>query len=393
MKRSRGPVKVLAIFGTRPEAIKMAPVLAELRTRADAGDVAYAVCVTGQHRQMLDQVLDVFHIKPDYDLDLMTDAQSLAQVASAALAGIEPVLDAEVPDWAIVQGDTTTTAVAALAAHYSRVKVAHIEAGLRTHDKWQPFPEETNRRIAGTIADLHFAPTASAKRNLLREGVSQDTIFVTGNTSIDALKHVVATPPDPAVRDLIAAPTGRLKQCGRRLILVTAHRRENFGRPLAGICAAIRELASTRPSLRVVFPVHMNPSVRDPLMKLLSGIDNVSLVAPLDYPSLVHLMAAADLVLTDSGGIQEEAPALGKPVLVMRDVTERNDGVETGVARLVGTDTRCIVDTVHMLLDDRREYNRMTNSVNPYGDGRSSTRIVRALLGESTDEFAATAPK
>ena len=370
----------------------MAPVLAELRTRADTGEVSYAVCVTGQHRQMLDQVLDVFQIKPDYDLDLMTDAQSPAQVASAALAGIEPVLDAEVPDWAIVQGDTTTTAVAALAAHYSRVKVAHVEAGLRTHDRWQPFPEETNRRIAGTIADLHFAPTASAKRNLLREGISRDTIFVTGNTSIDALKHVVTTLPDPAVRDLIAAPTGRLKQRGHRLILVTAHRRENFGRPLAGICAAIRELASTRPSLRVVFPVHMNPTVRDPLMKLLSGIDNVSLVAPLDYPSLVHVMAAADLVLTDSGGIQEEAPALGKPVLVMRDVTERNDGVETGVARLVGTDTRCIVDTVHMLLDDRREYDRMTSAVNPYGDGRSSTRIVRALLGEPTDEFAATAP-
>ena len=367
----------------------MAPILNELGRRADGGDVRHAVCVTAQHRQMLDQVLELFGIVPNYDLDLMTEAQSPAQIAAATLARIEPVLDIEQPDWVLVQGDTTTVAAASLAAYYRRIRVAHIEAGLRTHDKWQPFPEEINRKIADAIADLHFAPTESAKRNLLREGVSQDTVIVTGNTSIDALNHILSMPRRDGIGNLIGANASSFALGDNRLLLVTAHRRENFGRPLDSICAAIRELASTYPAVRVVFPIHMNPTVRGPVTKILSGLSNVSLVEPLDYASLVHVMDASYLVLTDSGGIQEEAPALGKPVLVMREVTERPEGVEAGVAKLVGTDTQRIVTEVRTLLDDSDEYEKMNRAVNPYGDGQSSARIVRALLGEPTDEFTA----
>ena len=368
----------------------MAPVLSELRTRAECSDVVrHAVCVTGQHREMLDQVLNLFGIRPDYDLDLMTGGQSPAKIAAAALAGVRTVLEAEQPDWAVVQGDTTTTVAGALAAHYSRVKVAHVEAGLRTHDKWQPFPEETNRRVAGAIADLHFAPTDSAKRNLLREGVAEETIFVVGNTAIDALNHIVSTPPPLTVRELVGHAADSDNQHRQKLILVTAHRRENFGGPLVRICKAVHELASSNPAIRVVFPVHMNPAVRETVHQLLQGLGNVKLVEPLDYASLVHLMDASYLVLTDSGGIQEEAPALRKPVLVMRDVTERSEGVDAGVAKVVGTDPRRIVDTVRKLLDDKHEYEKMKTAVNPYGDGLSSPRIVRALLGEPTDEFNA----
>ena len=380
------PVKVLAIFGTRPEAIKMAPILCELSKRAGGGEVIHAVCVTAQHRQMLDQVLDIFSILPDYDLDLMTEAQSPAQIAAAALVRIEPVLDVEQPDWVIVQGDTTTTVIASLAAYYCRAKVAHVEAGLRTHDKWQPFPEEINRKIAGAIADLHFAPTELAKRNLLTEGVSRDSIIVTGNTAIDALNSIISMAGYDGIHDLIGASDSS-GSSNDRLILVTTHRRENHGRPLENICTAIRELASLYPVVKFVFPMHMNPTVRGPVNKMLSGMNNVMLVDPLDYVSLVHLMDASYLVLTDSGGIQEEAPSLGKPVLVMRELTERPEGVEAGVAKLVGTESRRIVDEVRMLLEDRDEYEKMNNVVNPYGDGRASIRIVRALLSEPTDEF------
>ncbi len=360
----------------------MAPVLRELGRRAEDGVVHYAVCVTAQHRQMLDQALDIFGIVPDYDLDLMTEAQSPAQVAAAVLAKMEPVLDIERPDWILVQGDTTTTAAASLAAYYSRARVAHIEAGLRTHDKWQPFPEEINRKVAGVIADLHFPPTESAKRNLLREGISEDAIIISGNTAIDALQSVVSMPRPDGVSGLIDFASDP-----DRLILVTAHRRENLGRPLENICAAMRELASSYPRIRIVFPVHMNPAARGPVSKMLSGVDNIILTDPLDYASMVHLMNASYLTLTDSGGVQEEAPALGKPVLVMREATERPEGVEAGVAKLVGTDSGHIVNAVQTLLEDKREYEKMNRAVNPYGDGRAGARIVRALLGEPTDEF------
>ncbi len=388
MTSSRKPTRVLAVFGTRPEAIKMSPILHVLHARAASGDpVRHAVCVTAQHREMLDQVLELFGIRPDHDLDLMTEDQTPTAVAAAALGRIEPVLAAEEPDWVLVQGDTNTTAAAALAAHYSRVRVAHVEAGLRTHDRWQPFPEETNRRIVSAVADLHFAPTEAARRNLLNEGVPEESIIVTGNTAIDALDHVLSTPPPPGVRDILARAAGSGRPDRDKLILVTAHRRENLGEPLVRICTAIRELASLYPGLQVVFPVHMNPAVRETVNRILAGIKNVQLTAPLDYASMVHLIDAAYLVLTDSGGIQEEAPSLGAPVLVMREVTERSEGVDAGVARLVGTDTRRIVDAARSLLEDRREYEGMTTAVNPYGDGRSSPRIVRALLGEPAGEF------
>ena len=357
----------------------MAPVINELHRRAGTGALRYAVCVTAQHRKMLDQVLDIFGIQPDYDLNLMTQIQSPSKVAAAVLSELEPVLNIEQPDWVIVQGDTTTVAAASLAAYYSQAKVAHVEAGLRTQDKWQPFPEEVNRKIAGAIADLHFAPTESAKGNLLREGVAKDAIIISGNTAIDSLQHIAATLPPSGVGELIAG--------NGRLILVTAHRRENFGRRLENICAAIRELAAANPGIRVVFPVHPNPAVSRPVRRSLSELPNVALIDPLDYASLVHLLNASYLVLTDSGGIQEEAPALGKPVLVMREVTERPEGVDAGVAKMVGTDTRSIVKEARMLLDDKGEYDKMSRAVNPYGDGRASQRIVRALLGEPTTEF------
>ncbi len=381
MAMKDAPIKVLVVFGTRPEAIKLAPVLSELGRRSKDGAVRYSVCVTGQHRQMLDQVLDIFGIQPDYDLELMTESQSLAQVAAAVLTGMEPVLDVEQPDWIVVQGDTTTVAAASLAAYYSRSRVAHVEAGLRTHDKWQPFPEEMNRKVADAIADLYFPPTESAKRNLLREGAPEDAVVITGNTAIDALQRIVSTPRPHGVSELIAAGGDD------KLILITAHRRESFGQPLENICAAIRELASIRPGVRIILPVHMNPNIRQPVSRMLSGLDRVRLIDPLDYVSMVHLMNASYLVLTDSGGVQEEAPALGKPVLVMREVTERPEGIAAGVAKLVGTDTRRIVSETQTLLEDECEYAKMNRAVNPYGDGYASRRIVRALLGEPTDEF------
>ena len=386
MNSSSAPTKVLAVFGTRPEAIKMAPVLRKLSERAEEGLVRYSVCVTAQHRYMLDQVLDIFDILPDYDLNLMTEAQTPTQVAAAALSRIEPILAAEDPDYVMVQGDTTTVAVTSLASHYLGIKVAHVEAGLRTDDKWQPFPEEINRRVVGAIADIHFAPTESAKHNLLREGISNNDVVVTGNTVIDSLQHIVSMDrPASIVRlfdKIVRSPDDKI-------LLVTAHRRENFGTPLKNICTAIAELAQKYRGLRIVFPVHMNPAVRSPVGKLLSGINGVSLVDPLDYVSMVHLMDSSYIVLTDSGGIQEESPALGKPVLVMRNVTERPEGIEAGVARLVGTSSENIVNSVRILLEDQHEYREMSKAVNPYGDGKASSRIVRTLLGESTDEFMA----
>ena len=374
-------MKVLAVVGTRPEGIKLAPVIHELRRRPG---VRCVVCATAQHREMLDRVLEIFGLSADHDLGVMTENQTPARVAAAVLRGLEPVLEAERPDWVLVQGDTTTVAAAALAAYYAGVRIGHVEAGLRTGDKWRPFPEEINRRVAGAIADLHFAPTASARANLLREGVPAEAVVVTGNPVIDALRWVAAQPPPPAARELLDR-TGALD--GRRLVLVTAHRRESFGAGIAAICRALRELAEAFPDLTILYPVHPNPNVRRPVHRLLGGVRNVVLTGPLDYATLVHVLAGASLVLTDSGGIQEEAPGLGKPVLVLREVTERPEAVQAGAARLVGTDPDRIVSEAARLLTDPAEYGRMARAVNPYGDGRAARRIVSALLGEPVEPF------
>lgn len=363
------------MFGTRPEAIKTAPVIKELQRIGRDGSIRCIVCVTAQHRQMLDQMLSTFDIRPDYDLNLMTQSQSPAQVAAAVLTELTRVMEVERPDWVVVQGDTTTVAAASLAAYYFGTKVAHVEAGLRTHDKWQPFPEEINRRIAGTIADIHFAPTPTAKSNLLREGVAEESIVVTGNTSIDALRLITAMPSPSGVDELI----GPTKSAIGRVIVVTAHRRENFGAPLENICSAIRVLSHEYPDVRIVYPVHMNPEVNVPVTRLLSGLRNVILTEPMDYASMVHLMNASYIIMTDSGGIQEEAPGLGKPVIVLREVTERPEGVEAGVAKLVGTNAERILNGVRTLLDDESAYQKMARAVNPYGDGHAAERIVDEL--------------
>lgn len=366
-------IKVLSVFGTRPEAIKMASVVKEMEKYPDK--IISRICVTAQHRQMLDQVLNLFEILPDYDLDLMQPGQTLSSLTARVFTALDPVIADEKPDWVLVQGDTTTVMAASLVAFYHKVKVGHVEAGLRTGDKWQPFPEEINRKVAGVIADLHFAPTQAARNNLLREGVSPDAIHVTGNPVIDAL-HFVSKMPYP-VED------GPLAQIpwDRRIILVTAHRRENFGKPLEEICAALKEIASQyQDTIHIVYPVHLNPNVQDPVCRLLGDIRNISLLPPLDYLPLVQLMKRSYLVLTDSGGIQEEAPGLGKPVLVLRNTTERPEAVSAGTVHLVGTDRATIVAFVRLLLEDQNKYETFAQAVNPYGDGHAAERIVQALL-------------
>jgi UDP-N-acetylglucosamine 2-epimerase (non-hydrolysing) len=366
------PLRVLSILGTRPEAVKMAPVIERL---GRAPGVESRVCVTAQHREMLDQVLDLFSIRPDYDLDLMRPDQPLADLSSALFAGLDPVLKEVRPDWVLLQGDTTTVMAASLLAYYHRARVGHIEAGLRTGDKWQPFPEEINRRVAGVVADLHFAPTGWARDNLLREGIPADRILVTGNPVIDALLAVSSRPYDWKSGPLAAIPDDR------RIVLVTAHRRENFGAPLESILTALRILAETYPGeITIVYPVHLNPNVQEPARRMLGDLTNVRLLPPLDYLPMVHLMKRAHLVLTDSGGLQEEAPALGTPVLVLRRVTERPEALEAGTARLVGTDTARIVAEARRLLDDPSSHAAMARAVNPYGDGHAAERIVAALL-------------
>jgi UDP-N-acetylglucosamine 2-epimerase (non-hydrolysing) len=368
-------LKVLTVFGTRPEAVKLGPVIRELARHPERVDSR--VCVTAQHREMLDQVLGIFGIQPDHDLDVMQDNQTPTQVASVVLARLERVLVLERPDWVLVQGDTTTVAVAALAAFYARARVGHVEAGLRTGDRWQPFPEEINRRIAGVIADRHFAPTVRSRDNLLREDVPAEQILVTGNPGIDALHWITAQPESQVVRDLLReAPEART-------VLVTAHRRENFGAPLTSICLALRDLAERYAgSVRVVYPVHRNPNVWGPVHDLLGTEPHVTLVPPLDYLSNLQLMKRAYLVITDSGGIQEEATGLGIPGLVLREVTERPEGVATGALRIVGTDRRSIVAEASRLLDDPREYARMAEAENPFGDGHAAERIVASLLDD-----------
>jgi UDP-N-acetylglucosamine 2-epimerase (non-hydrolysing) len=351
----------------------MAPVIKELQRHPK--DVLARVCVTAQHRQMLDQVLHLFGVVPDHDLNMMQDNQTPSQVAAVVLARLEPILGAEKPDWVLVQGDTATVAAASLAAYYARVRVGHVEAGLRTFDKWQPFPEEINRRVAGVVADLHFAPTARARDNLLREGVCPDSIIVTGNPVIDALQWVARLPYDPSVGPLADMPWGK------RILLVTAHRRESFGKPLEDICGALLQIAEQHSDdVHIVYPVHLNPSVQEPVYRLLGQTPNITLLPPMDYLPFVHLMKHSYLVLTDSGGIQEEAPGLGKPVLVLREVTERPEAVEAGTVRVVGTDRRRIVDWTERLLRDPAEYGRMASVANPYGDGHAAERIVEALL-------------
>ncbi|HEX6304639.1 MAG TPA: UDP-N-acetylglucosamine 2-epimerase (non-hydrolyzing) [Anaerolineales bacterium] len=377
-------LRVLSIFGTRPEAVKMAPVVQALeRTQG----VESLVCVTAQHREMLDQVLDLFGIVPDLDLNLMKPDQSLAEVSAAIFVHLDPVLSDLRPDWILVQGDTTTVMVTALLAYYHRIRVGHVEAGLRTGDKWQPFPEEINRKVAGVVADLHFAPTQWACQNLLRENVDPDRIVITGNPVIDALHMVSRLPAPHTVHDLLAQLDLPLEaqsssnQDLPRLILVTAHRRENFGLPLENICTALKLLAETYAhELRIVYPVHLNPNVQEPVHRILGDVPNIHLLPPFDYLPLVHLMKRATLVLTDSGGLQEEAPGLGVPVLVLREVTERPEGVEAGTVKLVGTDAGQIVAQARRLLDDPQSHAAMARAVNPYGDGHAAERIVAALL-------------
>lgn len=375
-------LRVLSIFGTRPEAVKMAPVVREL---ARHPEVESRVCVTAQHRQMLDQILNLFDIRPDVDLNLMRPNQSLAELTAAIFTHLAPVLSQLKPHWILVQGDTTTVMAAALLGYYHRIKVGHVEAGLRSGDKWQPFPEEINRSVVGVVADLHFAPTEWARQNLLKENVPAGRIRVTGNTVIDALQHVVNLPLTPEGEAFFRQY--RLPLCQppeeRRLILVTAHRRENFGKPLEAICLALRTLAREYgESLRIVYPVHLNPNVQEPVYRLLGKVANITLLPPMDYLPFVHLMKNATLILTDSGGLQEEAPGLGKPVLVLRRVTERPEGVQAGTVRLVGTDAQTIVRETRRLLDDPLAYQAMAQAVNPYGDGQAAQRIVQAILEE-----------
>jgi len=366
------PWRVLIAFGTRPEAIKLAPVIAALRDETPGLEIR--VVVTAQHREMLDQVLDLYGIKPDHDLDIMRPRQTLTQITVRALQRMGRLIEAERPDMVLVQGDTTTTFVAALSAFYCRVPVGHVEAGLRTYDKYHPYPEEVNRRLTSHIADWHYAPTRGARQALLREGIPASRIRVTGNTVIDAVLAVAAKPfTGPPVRGWRADPA-------RRLLLVTAHRRENFGEPMREICQAVLDLSDRYPDLDVIFPVHPNPAVRKVVRPMLGKRKRIHLVPPLDYHPFVALMASATLILTDSGGIQEEAPSLGKPVLVLRHVTERPEAQEAGTVKVVGPLRRRIVTEARRLLDDPRAYRRMARRINPYGDGKAAGRIVRHIL-------------
>ncbi|MGZ4954015.1 MAG: non-hydrolyzing UDP-N-acetylglucosamine 2-epimerase [Methylobacter sp.] len=372
-------MKVLTVFGTRPEAIKMAPVF-----KALSKDPAFEtkLCVTAQHRQMLDQVLDLFNLKPDYDLNLMTPGQDLSDITSHVLLGMRNVYKQWLPDIILVHGDTTTTLAASLSAYYAKIKVGHIEAGLRTGNKYSPWPEELNRRITACVADIHFAPTAMARDNLLREGTAPASIHVTGNTVIDALLEVVGRlREDTGLRSKFEKQFDFIDS-SKRLILITGHRRENFGTGFENICKALAEIAE-RGDVQVVYPVHLNPNVQEPVKRLLSSVPNVILLEPLDYLPFVYIMDRSTLLITDSGGVQEEAPSLGKPVLVMRDTTERPEAVDAGTVKLVGTDKTKIVSETNRLLDDHAAFEAMSHAHNPYGDGLAANRI-RDILKNQT---------
>lgn len=379
-------IKVMAVFGTRPEAIKMAPVVLELKKHTDS--VQTVVAVTAQHRQMLDQVLHLFCIVPDYDLDIMSQGQTLYDITARAMMGLKAVLEKEKPDLVLVHGDTTTTFAGALAAYYQQIPVGHVEAGLRTGNIYSPFPEEMNRKLTGAVAALHFAPTTTAKENLLREAVKETAVYVTGNTVIDALMKTVR--PDYRFDDEDLRSIDFAK---RRIILLTTHRRENLGEPMRHIYKALRSIVGETEDAEIVFPVHRNPLVRQVVNEELAGAERIHLIEPLDYEPFANLMSRSYLVLTDSGGIQEEAPSLGKPVLVLRNTTERPEAVKAGTVALIGTDKDAVYNTTKTLLTDADAYNAMSNAVNPYGDGRAAERIVRAILhvfagkGGRPDEF------
>ncbi|MFN3767596.1 MAG: non-hydrolyzing UDP-N-acetylglucosamine 2-epimerase [Ectopseudomonas guguanensis] len=369
-------MKTLCVFGTRPEAIKMAPLALALQ---DDPRFEAKVCVTGQHRQMLDQVLDLFELAPDFDLNIMKPGQDLTDVTSAILLGMREVFANFKPDVVLVHGDTATTFAASVAAYYQQIPVAHVEAGLRTGNIYSPWPEEGNRKLTGALAALHFAPTETSRGNLLREGVSSESIVVTGNTVIDALLQVVAKLDSNTELSTQFASRFPFLDPERKLILVTGHRRESFGGGFERICQALVDTARRFPEVEIVYPVHLNPNVREPVNRLLAGIDNVHLIEPLDYLPFVYLMNQAYLILTDSGGIQEEAPSLGKPVLVMRDTTERPEAVEAGTVKLVGTDVAAITSAISKLVTDEAAYRHMSFAHNPYGDGKACQRILESL--------------
>jgi len=373
-------IKTLIIFGTRPEAIKLAPVIKELKAHPNIFNTK--ICVTAQHRQMLDQVLNIFDITPDYDLNIMKDNQNLFDVTADCLKKLEPTLKKEKPDLILVQGDTTTCFTTSLAAYYLKIKIGHIEAGLRTQDKYNPFPEEMNRRLTDNLADFHFAPTDSARKNLLKEGIPPSKIHVTGNTVIDALFFTIEKQKDEKVQKALSQSI--LKKYGisfdtSKLILVTGHRRESFGPEFRNICNGLKKIALHNPQIKIIYPVHLNPNVQKPVKEILSGLDNIHLIEPLDYFTFVWLMNRAHIILTDSGGIQEETPSLGKPVLVMRKKTERPEGIEAGTAMLVGTSSESIFAQTTTMLKNESLYNRMSITANPYGDGKASKRIYLIL--------------
>lgn len=371
---------IIAVFGTRPEAIKMAPVIKKLKENTDKFQIK--VCVTAQHREMLDQVLNLFDIKPDYDLNIMKDNQTLFDVTVDGLRKLEKILKKEKPDIILVQGDTTTTFVACLAAYYLKIKIGHIEAGLRTRDKFNPFPEEMNRRLTDCVTDLYFAPTEKTKENLFKEGVNESKIFITGNTVIDALLMTVEKQKGEKIqKDMEQRFLNKYSILfdNRKLILVTGHRRESFGKDFENICYGLKKIAVNNNDVRIVYPVHLNPNVQQPVKKILGNTDRIHLIEPLDYFSFVWLMTQTYLIITDSGGIQEEAPTLGKPVLVMRKKTERPEGIEAGTAKLVGTDSEKIFLETMKLMDDEKLYQAIAKTVNPYGDGKASERIYEIL--------------
>ena len=364
--------KIITIFGTRPEAIKMAPLVKELEKREE---IESKVCVTAQHREMLDQVLEYFEIKPDFDLNIMKSKQSLTGITNRVLEGLEEVFIKEKPDMILVHGDTTTTFAGALAAFYQQIKVGHVEAGLRTFDKYFPFPEEMNRKLTGSLADLHFAPTKGSKNNLLREGINENDIYITGNTVIDAMLHTVKEDYKFENEEL-----NKIDYVNKKVIMITAHRRENWGEGIENICTALNKIVEDNKDVELVYLVHLNPVVKDVVHARLGGNDRIHLLPPLDTKETHNLMNKCFMVMTDSGGLQEEAPHLGKPVLVLRDVTERPEAVAYGTVKLVGTDVEKIVNEANELIQNRESYEKMSKSVNPYGDGKASERIADAIL-------------
>ncbi len=374
--------KIMVVIGTRPEAIKLAPVIKELERYPKEFEVVPVT--TAQHRQMLDQVLKLFKITSSYDLDIMENNQTLSGLTARIIEKFDPIVKKEKPDWVLIQGDTTTTFISALVGFYYKIRIGHIEAGLRTHDKYRPFPEEINRRLTGVLTDFHFAPTETAKENLVAEGIAKENIFVTGNTVVDALFMILERLKKDKLKlqnpsSQFAFLNSQLTTNNSKLILVTAHRRENLGEPLESICRALKEIVEANSEVKLVYPVHLNPNVQEPVKRILKKNERIHLIDPLDYESFVWLMDKSYLILTDSGGIQEEAPSLGKPVLVLREATERPEGVEAGTVRVVGLDQDTIVQEAQRLLDDRTLYKKMSQTANPYGDGKAAKRIVEVL--------------